>query len=87
MNLDWTFADFHRTDYREFEEMPEKPLGYDDMVRCARILCKDETFVRVDFYCIGGKVYFSEFTFYPNGGLVHFTPEEYDLKLGEMLKI
>ncbi|MDE7446836.1 MAG: glycosyl transferase [Lachnospiraceae bacterium] len=87
LTLDWTFAEFRRTDYPDLDELPQKPEAYEDMLRCAEILCKDEKFVRVDFYCIGKQVFFSEFTFYPNGGLVHFEPQEYDLKLGEMLKL
>lgn len=87
LTLDWTFAEFRRTDYPDLDELPQKPEAYEDMLRCAEALCKDEKFVRVDFYCIGKQVFFSEFTFYPNGGLVHFEPQEYDLKLGEMLKL
>ena len=87
LTLDWQFADFRRTDYPDLEKLPQKPEAYEDMLRCAEILCKGEKFVRVDFYCIGKQVLFSEFTFYPNGGLVHFEPQEYDLKLGDMLKL
>ncbi|MCM1262183.1 MAG: glycosyl transferase [Butyrivibrio sp.] len=87
LTLDWKFAEFRRTDYSDFDEIPQKPAAYEDMLSCAEKLCRNEKFVRVDFYCIGKQVFFSEFTFYPNSGFVHFEPQEYDLKLGEMLNI
>jgi hypothetical protein len=43
--------------------------------------------VRVDFYEAGGKVYFSELTFFPYGGWTAFHPEEYDTILGDYLKL
>ena len=33
----------------------------------------------------GGKIYFGESTFYTWGGFIHFTPSEWDKKLGEMI--
>ena len=43
--------------------------------------------VRVDFYQINGKVYFSEFTFYSDAGTVPFIPDEWDYTLGSWLKL
>ena len=87
LTLDWKFAEFKRTDYQGLEKLPLKPIAYECMLQCVEILCKDEKFVRIDFYCVGNHVFFSEFTFYPNSGLVHFEPQEYDLKLGELLSL
>ena len=44
-------------------------------------------FLRVDFYEINGKIYFSELTFSPCGGLMVFEPSEYDKKLGDLIKL
>ena len=38
-------------------------------------------------YVIDGNVYFGEITFYPASGLGLFTPAEWNLKLGEMIKL
>ena len=46
----------------------------------------DNPFVRVDFYQIDGKVYFGEVTFYPEGGLGSFDPNEWDYKMGEWIR-
>ena len=45
------------------------------------------TFVKIDFYCINDKVYFSEITFFPCAGLIPFEPMEWDLKLGGLIKL
>jgi hypothetical protein len=60
---------------------------FEKMVELSNTLAKDFLFVRVDFYEIDNKIYFSELTFYPGTGMENFTPEEWDYKLGEMLKL
>ena len=65
----------------------EKPKLYEEMVCLAEKLSADIPFVRVDFYVIRNQIYFGELTFYPGSGLEEFTPEEWDLKLGEMLDL
>ena len=52
------------------------------MIEMARILSKNIPFVRIDLYEINGKVYFSEITFTPCGGLMPFEPKEYDEIIG-----
>ena len=44
-------------------------------------------FARIDFYEINEKVYFGEITFYPASGFEGFNPKEWDLKLGEWIKL
>lgn len=64
-----------------------KPHNWELMKELASRLSADEPFLRVDFYEIDDKVYFGELTFFPSGGLGVFTPKEWDLKLGEMIKL
>ena len=63
------------------------PKNIDKMVELAEKLAKNILFVRIDFYNIKGKIYFGEITFYPFGGFGKFIPEEWDYKIGEMLKL
>jgi hypothetical protein len=51
-----------------------KPKGFEEMIRLARILSQDLVHVRVDFYDLGGKVFFGELTFFPGSGLYKFPP-------------
>lgn len=48
-----------------------KPPCIDEMFRIAAKLSVGIPFLRVDLYCINGKVYFGETTFYPQSGFDH----------------
>lgn len=73
--------------YENFNDCIEKPKGFDKMVELSKKLSKNIPHVRVDFYDINGKVYFGELTFYHFSGFEKFEPEEWDRKLGDMLKL
>jgi hypothetical protein len=64
-----------------------KPKYLDEMIRLAEKLAKPFYFVRVDFYEVMGAVYFGEMTFHPESGLGMIEPHEWDVKLGEMIKL
>ena len=87
LNLDWSFAPFQRSDYKGFDILPEKPAGYEKMLELARCLSEGTSFLRVDLYEIGGKIYFSELTFTPCGGTMTFSPPEWDDKIGQWLTL
>ncbi|WP_418509947.1 ATP-grasp fold amidoligase family protein [Corallibacter sp.] len=65
----------------------QKPERYKDMVKLGEKLSKPFCFVRVDFYCFDGKIYFGELTFHPSSGHCKFNPKKYDKKLGKKLKL
>ena len=73
--------------YPVSKNSPKKPINYDKMIQFSEQLSKGIPFVRVDFYEINGQLYFGELTFYPGGGFEEFTPEEWDYKLGDFLKL
>ena len=68
-------------------EPATKPLGFEQMTEIAEKLSKDYPFVRVDLYNVEGTTFFGELTFYPASGYGHFTPDEWDERLGELLNI
>lgn len=80
---------FKRMDYNGFDTPPDMPKHFEEMISIANKLAKkiEALFVRVDFYEVGEKVYFSEFTFYPCGGMMPIEPIEWDKKLGDYLKL
>lgn len=82
LHMDWTMAPFRRMDYAPLDAAPEKPKHYDQMVEFARQLSRGIPFLRVDFYEIHGKLYFSELTFFPSSGFTPFVPEEWDEIIG-----
>ena len=66
------------------EGLPER---YDEMLTLARKLSAPFLHMRVDFYEVNGRVYFGEFTPHTDAGLLNFTPDEWDYKLGEYLNL
>ncbi len=64
-----------------------RPQGLSKMIETCRILSKDISFLRVDLYNVDGCIYFGEMTFFPASGIGVFHPKEWNLKLGELLKI
>ena len=87
LDLDWTFADFYRSDFRPFDHLPPKPNNYDQMLILAKELSAGIPFLRVDLYEINGKIYFSELTFSPCGGMMPFEPEQWNEKLGSWITL
>lgn len=84
--------DFFSRDYQHLDVtngvpnadvVPEKPKLYDEMIEIAEKLSEGINNVRVDLYEIGNEIYFSEMTFYHNGGMVAFDPYEVDVQLGQ----
>ena len=86
-DMDFKRTNFYRKDFNQFKKDPSKPANFELMKEIARNLSKGFDFLRVDLYEIKGKIYFSELTFTPCTGLMPFEPEEYDLVLGEKVKI
>lgn len=63
------------------------PNSFNDMKRIAKILAKNIPFSRIDFYEINKKPYFGEITFFPASGFGEFRPDEWNVKIGEWLKL
>lgn len=68
-------------------ENVEKPKAFAEMVEISRDLSKDFPFVRVDFYNVNDKPYFSELTFVPQGGIIKLDPPSVIADWGNMLKL
>lgn len=88
-DMDGRRLPLRRADYAEFPSELPIPPSFGQMKEIAGKLARavNNSFVRVDLYDICGKVYFSELTFYPNGGFIPFVPREWDLEFGKLLKL
>ena len=87
-DFDWNLLPFGEQGLLPVPEHQEiKPLNFDKMIELAKTLSKGHRFLRVDFYNINGKIYFGEMTFYPASGMLPFKPSDYDLKLGQLIKL
>lgn len=87
LTMEWTFAPFHRSDYRPFDTLPQKPVLFDEMVQIASKLSAGHPFLRVDLYEIKGQIYFSELTFTPCSGMLPFEPLKWDYILGDYITL
>ena len=85
LDMEFKKAKKKKKDYKEYEEIPKEPVNFEKMKELSKILSKGIAFLRVDFYEIEGRIYFSELTFYPCSGFIPFEPEEYDKIIGDML--
>lgn len=87
LNMDWTLADFGRSDFRAFPSVPEKPECYSELVELARELSQGIPFVRVDLVLANGRPRFSEMTFAPGSGFTCFEPDEWNGIIGEWIDL
>lgn len=70
------------------QEQLQKPNRFEEMIVAAQALSKDLPLVRVDLYCLGAvRICFGEMTLYPEGGLIRFVPDSFDLSLGQLLTL
>ena len=85
-NLDYTTAPFSMHTYSNVKDN-NKPENLEEMLKYAKILSEKFSYVRVDFYNLGGKVYFSELTFSSSSGYELPNPNTYDEILGELIEL
>jgi len=64
-----------------------KPDNLEELFRIARVLCGSFPFIRVDLYSVEGKICFGEFTFYPDSGIVPFTPNHFNYYFGDLFHL
>lgn len=86
-SVDWSFME----ESFQYQADPEvdilRPKKLDNMLNLARKISENHSFLRTDFYDIDGRIYFGEMTFYPEAGFGKFNPEDYDVDLGELIKL
>ena len=86
-DIGWNHLDVARPHHSNARSPGKKPALLANMLKLSALLSKGMPFVRVDFYCISGRVYFGELTFYPASGFEAFVPTEYDLLLGSWITL
>lgn len=64
-----------------------KPKLLPQMIDICEKLSANYKHVRVDLYCVNNKIYFGELTFMPWAGLIEFSPNDWNYKLGNLIDI
>lgn len=83
----WEHLDICRPTHPNASQPIPKPEELAQMLSLAQKLSQGIPFLRVDFYIIEHRIYFSELTFFPASGFERFVPEEWDQILGDWLKL
>lgn len=83
----WEHMDIKRPGVPLAKTPIPKPQELDEMLARAARLAENIPFVRVDLYCVDGKIYFSELTFFPSAGFVPFEPAVWDKTFGDWLTL
>jgi hypothetical protein len=86
-DLNWNPTDWILDANHKPASVTKKPEKFDEMANLANMLCAGFHHVRVDFYFSNNNIYFGEMTFTSCSGLECFEPEEWNLRLGEMIKL
>ena len=84
MDFNWLHI---QNGWTESKECPEKPACFEEMKEMAKKLSKGFPTIRMDFYQVGGKPYFGEFTFFNGGGFEVFKPDEWEQKMGSWITL
>lgn len=67
--------------------IPQKPANYNEMRAVAERISNGFSFVRVDLYSTGDRIYFGEATFTPASGILRWSNEKNNYWWGERLKL
>lgn len=92
-DMDWNHQEFTGLSepHKPFSNSPIPiPIHFDMMKQAVSLIARNienNCFVRVDFYNVRGENYFGEITFYPASGLGSFSPNEWNYRFGELLKL
>jgi hypothetical protein len=88
MSTDWFDTNWKHIavsqQYKYASTVPTAPKKLDTLLNYAERLAKGLRFVRVDFFIVQDRIYFSELTFYPDSGLGKFDNITFDKELGDM---
>lgn len=85
--IEWEHMEIKRPKVANAATAIPKPKKLNEMLRLAEDLSKDIPFLRVDFYIVDEKIYFSELTFFPASGFEKFEPEIWNKKFGAWLQL
>lgn len=86
-DTEWNHMDVRRPAHPNARVQEKRPAELEKMLDLSKKLAGGYPFMRTDFYCVGGKIYFGEITLYPASGAVPFIPGNFDGMFGDKLDI
>lgn len=85
-DLQWNKLKFG-INYPIHSDISPIPSTLPDMIRIAKLLAQDRTFLRVDLYEHNNQVFFGELTLYPGGGFEPFLTKSQDFEMGKFIQL
>lgn len=86
-DVNWNRLPVTQPGYPPSDDEIKRPVVLSKMLSLSRLLSEGIPQLRVDWYIVKGKLYFGELTFYDGAGFARWEPEEWDKKLGDMIKL
>jgi hypothetical protein len=80
----WILHDRNWNPLVDCDDRPAAPVSLAAMLEAAEVLARGMTFLRIDFYEVGGRPYFGEFCLYPGSGFDPFAADWIDESLGAL---
>lgn len=71
----------------QHEKSVQKHPQLDSAIQLAELLSEDFNFIRVDLFLLKNQIYFGELTNFPTNGFSEFSPDSFELKMGQKLKL
>ena len=86
-DMNWRLQEWQLNNYKHTDNPVPKPLNFELMIELTKKLASGFSHVRVDWYNLQGRIYFSEMTFTSTSGFARIYPSKYDVLLGDMWKL
>lgn len=86
-DVNWKYMNMTIKFPTDANHIVEKPKPLKKMLGMTEKLSAGFPHIRVDYYVIGERIYFGEFTFYHGGGYEMFTPESWNKTFGDWIDI
>ena len=86
-NLEWEELDVPECNYERNTKKLTKPVNLSNMIEICKMLSKNRSYVRIDLYEAGSRIYFGEITFYHAGGYMDFARLSDDKLLGSWIDL
>jgi hypothetical protein len=86
-DISWNFLDVEIEYPNDSNHIIKRPQTLETMLKISKVLSEGFPHVRIDFYEVNKKVIFGEMTFFHGNGFEKFKPKEFEVTMGEMIKL
>ncbi len=86
-DLDWNFIDVQIKYPNDKSANIKKPKHLTEILDLSRTLAADFPHVRVDFYYLDNRIVFGELTFFNESGMGQFDSEQFEVAMGDWLRL